>query len=108
MKYLCYILFLSLFIIAGCSDDNPLVNCASATAEVATNEWPGQLNDYQTALTDLDETYVLPSDFGSNCDAYVDAWQTIVDEGCYDSGDETPLTQDEIDAFALLCDINYP
>jgi len=107
MKYLSYIWFLVFFLIMGC-DDNPVVNCAEATAEIVTNEWPGQLEEFNTAIGELDESYTLPDDWKTNCDAYVDAWQTIVDENCTLQGDENPLTQTEIDAFAVLCDANYP
>ena len=61
MKYLSYIWFLVFFLIMGC-DDNPVVNCAEATAEIVTNEWPGQLEEFNTAIGELDESYTLPDD----------------------------------------------
>ena len=66
MKYLSYIWFLVFFLIGGC-DDNPVVNCAEATAEIVTNEWPGQLEEFNTAIAELDESYTLPDDWKTNC-----------------------------------------
>lgn len=103
MKYINYVLFITLFVFSSCSEDEAEFDCTGAQADLEASPFVAQLTEYMGAAFMGDTTYVQPSDWGTNCNAYQSAMQELFDEGCFTAEDS--VTQADIDSFTEWCNL---
>jgi len=100
MGKLLPIMGLILFLAISCEDEVVASNCVIKLAAMTDNPFVTQLQEWSAAIGD--STYVQPSDWKTNCDAYAASFQEYFDEGC--AAPEDSVTQADIDAISLICD----
>lgn len=71
MRKLFPILFLPLFIFIACEDEEELSACDQFFLD-ADNGWAEMIDEYTTAATAGDTSYVYPADWTSKCNEWYD------------------------------------
>ena len=103
MKYINYFLFFTLLVFSSCSEDAAEFDCTGARADLESSPFIAQLTEYMGAAFMGDTTYVQPSDWGTNCNAYQAGMQELFDEGCFT--DQDSVTQADIDSYTEWCNL---
>ena len=103
MKYVKYIVFITLFVFSSCEEDAAEFDCTGARADLEASPFITQLTEYLEATITGDPTYVQPDDWSTNCNAYQSAMQELFDEDCFATEDS--VTQADIDSFTEWCDL---
>ena len=78
-KLLYSLLTLSILFTIGCEDDEAAVDCEALATTLGEHQY---MDDLNTLIT----TFEFPDNYVTNCNAYYDELQSMIDKGC-DFGD---------------------
>ena len=99
MRKLFPILFLPLFIFIACEDEEELSACDQFFLD-ADNGWAEMIDEYTTAATAGDTSYVYPSNWTSKCNEFYDL--SVANASCLDGIDAAGLEEQQ----DVYCTIN--
>jgi hypothetical protein len=96
-KLLYSLLTLSILFTIGCEDEAEAVDCEALATTLSEHQYNDDLNTLMT-------TFEFPANYVTNCNAYYDELQSIIDKGC-DFGD---WNADTVTAFKNeMCDTTF-